>query len=985
MMKSITIYILLICINYVSVYSTNVVITDTTVPIITTTSTVGDCPTKTPTKATCDAKDFITSLDSGSGSCTITNSQPICGTDSTTTITISTHDSKYICDGKSKKQIVDCTHQRVLNKNISVEFSCQDLLTKLNAEDLQRLTTQTISWSVSKNDVVDKGDCDSFFTKMQKYPYLLPLTTDTCGVGDANSLSGHVVSQIERECHHSSDVAYKIKNRKMTFNKIQDKYNANVDTQCIQPLTKRSIDDVTTLIENLEHSVRDATLVTKIAEHAAIRESELLETKTEYDSLSSRNSEKTRIENFALAKSNFVEENCNLNIVLSDILPDVNIDDIILAKAVSECSGKLGKGNLPTKTNEALYQGSDVYYGSWTDNGVAGQYSCEYCEEINTLEEKFNNVQKLIGERGDAYTAQSSADDILTQCGNYVEKRLKGYIKKGLEFIDIQVDQQEETISAWEALCTAVHGHDTSESDTIVNIDPDHINVGTPNPVNCYTDTSSLNEDQKRDMGFSNLHSKSPTSHSRKLLSVDTCSDWGQNAPNDISDYTIAGDKNSETIATIFELSDKGGVSDLGDLMANDVCIQKQLQRDEDAICGTLLQKKNEVDGIVLSRKTQLNGATNELNTVSDYLNVSINVDWINSELSSCALNSCESDRKNIYTYVSELVTFIQGDDCNGAVYTSGFKLMLDNNVIPDCGNDCSHNDNDKTGDWWDALTNLTVTPGEGNEITLPDSRKCLQQIYDDLNDDGTTAVETGLNTFFEALTTAQESGGSLGYATTNKFIEASGTKKAIERIVQHKIDDIDRHINDTRADCLTHKCEKNTASAYRENENCFFQIADLEKWKKLNAGEIEMSQPFGDNSIFSVKKNDEHGNVTDCVGDHVVRDVKVNLTTMNSNLEHSFTNQDGPLLNQQKTTMNELCTFIDDDGNFDIGSYHIGHVDFNKKFYSNYMIPETLPSWTGVSNGGEIINQCPQLCDEASFRRRRLLFKLGVFKNKEI
>jgi hypothetical protein len=48
--------------------------------------------------------------------------------------------------------------------------------------------------------------------------------------------------------------------------------------------------------------------------------------------------------------------------------------------------------------------------------------------------------------------------------------------------------------------------------------------------------------------------------------------------------------------------------------------------------------------------------------------------------------------------------------------------------------------------------------------------------------------------------------------------------------------------------------------------------------------------------------------------------------------------------------------------------------------------------SWRNVTRSGSTeqideygsSNTCPRLCDDASYRRRRLLFKLGVYKKVE-
>lgn len=1020
MMKFVQLCILLISINNIQ----SKLIVD---PVPSTVGYTSQSGISTCQKCNADGKfypEMFDSLDNLNFDCEIPHVKKICDGHEEVSINIKNPNTNRLICEDGTADLTTCNKKRILNDTIAMSFNCSFLLDKLGVSNTRDSEISfTSSSEVSLNETTDcNNNGTSSWNIIQnnpsEYPTMYPLTTSDCyGQGQSEFIGNKVQVDIVDKCKTASITTRIIKIRKTNFITKQTNYLTEIGKICVGESVAENVDH-TVLFEDLASQI-DASGQTTEIQSLVEKQQVILDgiVEGDCDVYHFGGADGQYYEGCSLIKDirdeersrrNLTANNCDLNRAANVVDNDPysfsdfwtfnvteainsmcygsknNQDDLggndLTGLAIKIDSQYLLNGNLGHFQNVGFFR-SLAHAPTYDDSE---QYSNDYCRDINDAKTKADSLIPDVDLLYTYYRANESLVGIQSQCDEFAEHRLTHYIDQAKAWFALHsadfADEnggQNFAPQALEDLCDLIDQHGTIDGhehnvggggtttlDNIVQIDrgTTALNFGDAN----FTCEQLLDNGDKVKIY---PHLKREKRHERKLVSIS----WDDNAyvpAQMINQYASLKD-----VAMAF-LNEADGTT-------NDARVAAQLIHEQDTICNFTPQE-TEVATVLAQIKqnfTTVKSALNELGFDTDVHGI----DFFNGEATACG------------TYSEPTLTLSQEESAYKALGTAQAV-----NTLINCANAERTHDNIITAD---ATTNITELRNaisnfnikNGDVSACPsldtfdyDSLKNYEEEFSETTTVG-RAMTQGRLTAFKAVADLKT-----GYdvSWSDNYIVNSGLSIVLDSIIDNQTALVEEAVQNRTANCNEYVCALNEDFKFNPQSECTHEIINTApygdgSWATGNV-------LFKNDAIFKTLNRSITSSQVECDGDvEIDLNVNLNLPQMEQNLWHNIHDSDGFLYNQiPKDSAHDMWTvcalYKDGMQLLNEQSLHMGNPDFADKFEMNFL--QNRYSWRNVtrSDSTEQIgdygssNTCPRLCDDASFRRRRLLFKLGVYKKVE-
>lgn len=974
--------------------------------------------------------DMFASLDNLNFDCEIPHVKKICDGHEEVTVNIKNpiKNNGLICENGSP-HLNDCNEKRILNNTIVMSFNCSFLLDKLGVSNTR--DNQVSFTSASEVSLNETTDCNNNGTSSwniiqsnpTKYPTMYPLTTSNCYSKD-NFIGNEVQKDIVNKCKTASITTRIIKLRKTNFITKQNNYLTEIKNICVNENVAENVDH-TVLFEDLASQIDASGQKTEI--QSLVEDQQVILngiTKGDCDVSHFTDEYASTYDGCSLVKDirdkersrrNLTDNNCDLNRAELDhsgtLYNDLNTFDYFWSFNVTEAinsmcygaknaqddlGGDDGAGLAIKIDSDSLltdYGGHSQYYGFFSmDNGDydttydSEQYSNDYCRDIDDAKTKADSLIPDVDLLYTYYKANSSLTSIQSKCNEFATKRLDHYINQaGAWFSLHSADFADENSYNHDnlapetllELCDLINDHGTlpghsnehggyggdggadANLDDVVQIDRDTtaLNFGS----DTYTCEQLLNGDKTKIYP----HLKRVTRHERKLVSIS----WDDNAY--VSGQMINQYASLKDVAMAF-LNEANG-------QPNQTRVDAQLIREKNTICNFTPQEATVANVLAQIKQnfTTVKSALDELGFDTDVHGI----EFFDEEAKLCG------------TYPYPTLTLSEEESAYKALGTA----QADDTLI-NCANAERTHDNIITADntttvteLRNAISNFNIKNGDVSACPSLDTFD-----YDSLKKyelEITATRDAGLAKTQERLAAFQDVANlKKGYdaSWSDTYIEKSGLSTILNSIINNQTALVEEAVQNRTDNCNEYVCALNEDFKFKANSSCTVTIIDTASYG--DGSWAEGNVLFKDESVF--RTVDHKGE--DCNGDvEIDLNVNLNLPEMEQNLWHNIHDSDGFLYNQiPKDSAHDMWTVcaLHKDGFqlMDQKSLHLGNDEFADKFEMNFL--QNRYSWRNVTRSGSTeqidgygsSNTCPKLCDEDGYRRRRLLFKLGVYKKVE-
>ena len=1024
MMKFVQLYILLISLNSIQ----GKLIVD---PVPSTVGYTSQSGISTCEKCNAENKFYpgmFDSLDNLNFDCEIPHVKKICDGHEEVSINIKNPNTNGLICEDGTADLTTCNKKRILNNTIEMSFNCSFLLGKLgvsNTRDNQ--VSFTDASEVSLNETTDcNNNGTSSWNIIQnnptKYPTMYPLTTSDCyGQGQSEFIGNQVQVDIVDKCKTASITTRIIKIRKTNFITKQTNYLTEIDKICVNENVAENVDH-TVLFEDLASQIDASgqkTEIQSLVEDQQYILNDIYEgdcdvshfTDTYYEDCSLvkdiRDEERSR--------RNLTNNNCDLNRAELDtyfgsFYNDLDNFDYFWSFNVTEAINSMCYGSKNNQDDlggddeaglaikidsqyllddEGHYQNvgffrSLAYAPSFNDSE---QYSNDYCRDINDAKTKADSLIPDVDILYTYYRANESLAAIQSQCNDFAQHRLNHYIDQAkawfalhsADFADEYEDHENDAPQALEDLCDLIDqhgtidghkhnvggygGYGTTTMDNIVEIDRGStvLNFGGGTNFTC----EQLLDDNDKTKIYPHL--KREKRYERKLVSIS----W-----NDayVSGQMINQYASLKDVAMAF--LNEGGSE-------NQTRVAAQLIHEKATICNFTPQETKVADVLTQIRNnfTNVKSALNELGFDTDLHGT----DFFHGEATACE------------GYSVPTLTLSQEE----SAYIDLGLAKADNTLI-NCANAERTHDSIITANATTTITELrnaisNFNIKNGNVSACPsldtfdyDSLKNYEKEFSETTTVG-RAMTQGRLTAFKAVADLET-----GYdaSWSDSYIVNSGLSKVLDSIIDNQTALVEEAVQNRTDNCNEYVCALNEDFKFNPQSECTHEIMETApygdgSWATGNV-------LFKNDAIFKTLNRSITSSQVECNGDvEIDLNVNLNLPQMEQNLWHNIHDSDGFLYNQiPKDSAHDMWTvcalYKDGMQLLNEKSLHMGNADFADRFEMNFL--QNRYSWRNVTRSGSTdriddygsSNTCPRLCDDASFRRRRLLFKLGVYKKVE-
>lgn len=1015
MMKFVQIYILLISIN--SIQGKLVVDPVPSTVGYTSLSGISTCE-----KCNADNKfypEMFDSLDNLNFDCEIPHVKKICDGHEEVTINILNPNTNGLICEDGTADLTACNNKRILSDTIEMSFNCSFLLDKLGVSNTR--DNQVIFTSASELSFNETTDCNNNGTSSwniiqnnpSEYPTMYPLTTSDC-YGGAGFIGNEVQSDIVNKCKKASITTRIIKLRKTNFITKQNNYLEEIAQIC----------QTETVTENVDHTILFEDLASQI--HASGQKTEIQSlVEQQQVILDGIDEGSCDVSHFTINtyagcslikdirdeernRRNLTDNNCDLNRAELTVYNDHATFDSFWSFNVTDAINYMCYGS---KNNQNNLQGDDgadlaikidsdtlledygnhsqahgffstnVYDTTFSDSE---QYSNDYCRDINDAKTKADSLIPDVDLLYTYYKANNSLTSIQSKCNEFATKRLDHYIHQAkawfalhsADFADENDNHDNLAPESLVELCGLIDDHGTLVGDTnghsggyggadtnlddVVQIDrgTTGLNFGS----DTFTCEQLLDEGDKVKIY---PHLKREKRHERKLVSIS----WDDNAyvpAQMINQYASLKD-----VAMAF-LNEADGTT-------NEARVDAQLIHEQDTICNFTPQE-TKVATVLAQIKhnfTTVKSALNGLGFDTDLHGI----DFFNEEATAC------------YGYYEPTLTLSEEE----IAYKALGSVQADNTLI-NCANAERTHDNIITADATttitelrNAISNFNIKNGDVSDCPSLDTFD-----YDSLKGyelEITATTDTGRAKTQERLTAFKAVADlKKGYdaSWSDSYIVNSGLSTVLDSIIDNQTALVREAVQNRTDNCNEYVCELNQDFKFNANSSCTVEIINTASYG--DGSWATGNVLFEDVNVF--RTVDHNGD--DCYGDvEIDLNVNVDLPQMEKNLWHNIHDSDGFLYNQiPKDSAHDMwtvCALYKDGIQLqNEESLHMGSDNFADNFEMNFL--QNRYSWRNVTRSGSTgqideygsSNTCPRLCDDASFRRRRLLFKLGVYKKVE-
>jgi hypothetical protein len=969
---------------------------------------------------------MFTTLDNLDIDCEIPHVKQICEGHEEVTINIKNpNNNSFICeDGTS--DLTACNNKRILSDTIVMKFNCSFLLNKLGVSNTRdNEISFTSSSELSFNETTDcnnngTSSWNIIQTNPTKYPTLYPLTTTDCYGGDG-FIGNEVQIDIVNKCKKASITTRIIKLRKTNFITKQNNYLTEIDKICVNETVAENVDH-TVLFEDLAsqiHASGQKTEIQSLVEEQQVILDDIVEGDCDVSHFTDEYYEGCSlvkdIRDKERSRRNLTDNNCDLNRAELDhygtLYNDLDTFDYFWSFNVTEAINSMCYGaknaqddlagddgaGLAIKIDSASlltdYGGHIQYNGFFSmDNGDydftydSEQYSNDYCRDIDDAKTKADSLIPDVDLLYTYYKANSSLTSIQSKCNEFAEHRLTHYIDQAkawfaLHSADFADENDYSHANAAPAtlveLCDLIGNHSTlpghsnehggyggdggadANLDDVVQIDRDTtaLNFGS----DTFTCEQLLNNNDKEKIY---PHLKRVTRHERKLVSIS----WNDAyvPAQMINQYASLKD-----VAMAFLNKEDG--------QSKQTRVDAQLIHEKNTICNFTPQEATVANVLAQIKQnfTTVKSALDELGFDTDVHGI----EFFDEEAKLCG------------TYPYPTLTLSEEESAYKALGTA----QADDTLI-NCANAERTHDNIITADntttvteLRNAISNFNIKNGDVSACPSLDTFD-----YDSLKKyelEITATTDAGLAKTQERLAAFQDVANlKKGYdaSWSDTYIEKSGLSTILNSIINNQTAQVEEAVQNRTDNCNEYVCELNEDFMFNANSSCTVEIKDTASYAvgSWATGNVL----FKDDDVF--RTVDHNGD--DCDGDlEIDLNVNLNLPQMEQNLWHNIHDSDGFLYNQiPKDSAHDMWTvcalYKDGEQLKDEKSLHMGNDDFADKFEMNFL--QNRYSWRNVTRSGSTeqideygsSNTCPRLCDDASYRRRRLLFKLGVYKKVE-